>query len=66
MYRVWKHLLIDNFVDLQQIRLQAKERAATEVLRLSPCVGIAENISNFKFIEDFDKIVNFMLYVCHA
>ena len=24
-------------------------------------VGIADEISNIKFIEDFDKIVNFML-----
>ena len=29
-------------------------------------VGIADEISNIKFIEDFDKIVNFMLSVSHA
>ena len=29
-------------------------------------VGIADEISNIKFIEDFDKIVNFMLSYCHA
>ena len=46
--------------------MQKKEKAASEKTHLSPYVGIAENISNFKFIEDFDKIVNFMLYVCHV
>ena len=29
-------------------------------------VGIADEISNIKFIEDFDKIVNFMLATSHA
>ena len=29
-------------------------------------VGIADEISNIKFIEDFDKIVNFMLAMSHA
>jgi hypothetical protein len=29
-------------------------------------VGIADEISNIKFIEDFDKIVNFMLATVHA
>ena len=29
-------------------------------------VGIADEISNIKFIEDFDKIVNFMLSVSNA
>ncbi len=29
-------------------------------------VGIADEISNIKFIEDFDKIVNFMLAVGHV
>lgn len=38
-----------------------KEKAASEESNLSPWVGIADEISNTKFIEDFDKIVNFML-----
>jgi len=29
-------------------------------------VGIADEISNIKFIEDFDKIVNFMLSSIHV
>jgi len=37
-----------------------KEKVTTEYLRLSPLVGIADEISNIKFIEDFDRIVNFI------
>lgn len=33
---------------------------------LAASVGIADEISNIKFIEDFDKIVNFMLATSHA
>lgn len=36
------------------------------MFQLSPLVDIANEISNIKFIEDFDKIVNFMQFVCHA
>lgn len=38
-----------------------KENAASENPHLSPSVGIADEISNIRFIEDFDKIVNFIL-----
>jgi len=43
-----------------------KEKATSEITHLSPLVGIADEISNIKFIEDFDKIVNFMLATVHA
>ena len=42
------------------------KKAAKENAPLSPFVGIADEISNIKFIEDFDKIVNFMLAMSHA
>jgi len=41
------------------------EKGVTEILPATPfaLVGIADEISNTKFIEDFDKIVNFILAV---
>jgi len=36
-------------------------KAAKENAPLSPLVGISDEISNIKFIEDFDKIVTFIL-----
>ena len=42
------------------------KRATTELLRLSPLVGNADELSNIKFIEDFDKIVNFILAISRA
>ena len=38
-----------------------KEKAAKENAPLSPFVDIADEISNIKFIEDFDKILKFMM-----
>ena len=43
-----------------------QEKATSERFHLSPLVGIADEISNIKFIEDFDKIVNFILATIHA
>ncbi|MCH5310364.1 MAG: hypothetical protein J1E57_00110 [Prevotella sp.] len=44
-----------------------KERACKPIgYKLFPFVGITDEISNIKFIDDFDKIVNFMLAAVHV
>lgn len=54
---------------LKSARLKIKQVAENQPLVQNmtlDSVGIADEISNIKFIEDFDKIVNFMLSVSHA
>ena len=43
-----------------------KKKSGRHRVLSSALVGIADEISNIKFIEDFDKIVNFMLATIHA
>ncbi len=65
-YNIYCGLFRENLI---VILLKNKEVAEHQPLPLFSdfvIVGIADEISNIKFIEDFDKIVNFMLATVHA
>ena len=51
--------------EISKLHSQKKDSRLIEPA-ISVSVGIADEISNIKFIEDFDKIVNFILAISHA
>ena len=66
-------LLLDSLFLLVEMRLHLAQNTTSHEKRnpaiarfLFLLVGIADEISNIKFIEDFDKIVNFMLSSIHV